>query len=390
MSRKNKKKTTGFSKRTCVLCGRTIITDGSDSCVTGSTGRVVCRPCLRTSKAFMDAFEKQPESEAAEVCVETKTVTSPILTPQEIIAQLDRRIIGQEDAKRAVAIAMWKQQLRANGDVNVPGGNLLLYGPTGCGKTALVREASKIVELPFIAFDATTLSETGYRGRDALEIVQDLAKRFQEHPHLKNGVVFLDEVDKLAAIGGETRMAYNRGTQHALLKLIEGSEVDDLSTEGMLFIFGGAFSSLTSQRNKSRGLAHPIGFGDKERMTASAHKEISITDFVDFGMEAELMGRIGQCIPLQALTRDEMQKILLESELSVFRQYQRFFLSRGVQLQISNKQVDSLIDDALARGSGARGLNALLEEAIQPLLFRLAEGSADDRMTVNGGSDRVG
>ena len=373
-------------KRTCVLCGRSIILEDDTSCIIGSTGRAVCYPCLRTSRTLLDAFD-----EASKQVDKEENKDTGILTPQEIICRLDKAIIGQEDAKKAVAIAFWKQQLRARGEANVPSGNLLLYGPTGCGKTALVREASKIVGLPFLTFDTTTLSEAGYRGRDAQEIIQDLNSCFQDHPHLKNSVVFLDEVDKLAAVGSEQRMAYSRGTQHSLLKLIEGTEVDGLSTEGILFVFGGAFSRLTSNQEQRTGLPHHIGFGDRADSPADKRKrEIGVSDFVCCGMEAELMGRIGQCVPLRPLTREEMRQILLDSELSVFKQYQRFFQARGIQLQISDKRVDELIDCAQKRGTGARGLNTLLEEAMQPLLFRLAGGTTAKQLELDGGTAYAG
>jgi len=184
-----------------------------------------------------------------------------ILIPQEIIRELDKRIIGQDAAKRAVSVAFWKQHLRANGDETVPRSTLLLHGPTGCGKTATAREAARIVGLPFITFDATSLSETGYKGRDAADMVHDLASAHKDNEKMPYGIIFLDEVDKLAAQGGEARSSYSRGTQHSLLRLIEGADVKTdrgyVDTEKLLFIFGGAFSGM---ENKASTKTHTIGF----------------------------------------------------------------------------------------------------------------------------------
>ena len=307
-------------KCTCVLCGRPVFR-GEKDYVTGSTGRVVCSGCLGISRKLLVA-DKETDSQ--------QNANGQVIPPQEIIRKLDHAIIGQERAKRA-AVALWKQQLRANGDSTVPRANLLLYGPTGCGKTALVREAANIVDLPFISFDSTTLSEAGYRGRDAKEIIQDLESRFENHPKLRNDVIFMDELDKLASKGNETRMAYNRGTQHTLLKLVEGTEIEGssgtFSTEGLLFIFGGAFTGIASKAKQHK--MHRIGFIKPEDTEEEANDvdDVTVAKFVSFGMGRELMGRIGQCVPLDALSEDELKHILLESSLSAFLQYQKFFLA---------------------------------------------------------------
>ena len=346
----------------CPLCGEPL-PQGSDERVVGKTGRAVCANCLQVSKRILDMPRKTPHK--AEGCA--------LVTPQEMIQKLDRAIIGQEQAKRAVALAMWKQQLRVNGEP-LPNTGLLLYGPTGCGKTALIREAARIAGLPFLSFDATTLSEAGYRGRDAKDMVVDLVEQCGAD-RARHGVIFLDEVDKLAALrGNEYRAVYSRGTQHSLLKLIEGATVrvngHPFSTENILFLFGGAFSGL----RKHEGSQNLIGF---ERVVFEPEEapELTVDDFVGYGMEPELMGRIGRCVPLRALGAEELRRILLESELSVFRSYQKLFHSHGIPLELDDGEIDELVAKALRRHTGARGLNAMVEEWLEPKLLQLSEGA---------------
>ena len=363
---KGKKKRQQSKQQRCMLCGKQLHpTD--PGCVIGATGRLVCRSCLWVSRQVLEAQEEEA------------VLPSPptgVLTPLEIMAELDKAIIGQSAAKQAVAIALWKQQLRAAGDTVVPRSNLLLYGPTGCGKTALVQEAARLVGLPFVAYDATTLSETGYKGNDAQDMVKLLHSRHGEHKKLKYGIIFVDEVDKLAAKGNETRTAYNRGTQHSLLKLVEGTQLETehgtVDTGDLLFIFGGAFTGLQKKELPVRG--NPIGFMREPRAPETTTPHVTLDDFIRFGMEAELMGRIGMQVALQPLTAEDLKKILLDSRLSLYRQYQKFFRHNGTELHFSNAKMDQLIEQALLLGTGARALNALVEETVAPLLLHLAEG----------------
>ena len=363
MGKRNSKKESAV--RRCALCGKVVFAF-EQGYVTGATGRVVCPDCLDTSKKLLSADRQKAAEKDAD----------KILTPQAIVQELDKSIIGQERAKRAIAIALWKQQLRAAGDQTVPRSNILLYGPTGCGKSALVREAARITGLPFISFDATTLSETGYRGRDAVDLVKDLMEQFRDHPKLPYGIVFLDEFDKLAARGGKSRAEYSRGTQHALLKLVEGVAVHHetamLSTDTLLFIFGGAFTGLNDCLISAAPI-NPVGFMRRPSpVNSAAPFKISTETFVSYGMEPELMGRVGQYVALEPLGAAELKRILRESRLSPYLQYKRFFAAHGVTLEFSEKRVNALVEAAIARGTGVRGLNSLIEEAVEPLLFRLA------------------
>ena len=356
MSLKGKKRQKRYMANRCALCGQKY-----SSLILGTTGYGVCQSCLDTAGKI--AGMSPPKKQEA--------IPSEILTPQEILAELNRTIIGQEEAKNAIAIALWKQQLKAHGAKSVPRSTLLLHGPTGCGKTAIAKEVARIVGLPFIHFDATALSEAGYKGRDAEDMVKDLVRTFEDHPHLSYGVILLDEVDKLSARGSEQRIAYSRGTQHSLLRLIEGTRIDsngkNIDSENLLFIFGGAFRGIGPKVDRK----NPIGFGAKPAETII--HDVDAEDFIAYGMEPELMGRITQRVALEPLSRDDLRRILLQSENSVLKQYQRFFAERGIDLRLSPKRVEEIIDEAVATSSGARGLQTAVENMVQPLLFRLAE-----------------
>ena len=357
----------------CALC-KGFINILDNDYVVGSTGRMVCRGCLEMSFHILEA-SKETEKENA---------SAPSITPQYIVQEVNKAIIGQEQAKSAVALAVWKQMLRANGDNAVPRTNLLLYGPSGCGKTAIIREAARIAGLPFLAVDATGITETGYRGKNAADIVTDLLTGFKGHPHVRHAIIFIDEVDKLSAHGADWRQAYCQGTQHALLKLVEGMEVTvdgmTINSTDLLFLFGGAFGRM----QEARKCAAPIGFVRSEPSCPSVTQHTA-EDFCAYGMERELMGRIGRFVPVEQLTTEQMKRILTESSLSAFVKYKKFFRAHKVRLKLPDELAEQLAREAVAQGTGARGLDGAVEALVQPLLYALAEGKLSGSVTLGGG-----
>lgn len=357
----------------CALC-KGFINILDNDYVVGSTGRMVCRGCLEMSFHILEASKE----------TEKETVSAPSITPQYIVQEVNKAIIGQEQAKSAVALAVWKQMLRANGDNAVPRTNLLLYGPSGCGKTAIIREAARIAGLPFLAVDATGITETGYRGKNAADIVTDLLTGFKGHPHVRHAIIFIDEVDKLSAHGADWRQAYCQGTQHALLKLVEGMEVTvdgmTINTTDLLFLFGGAFGRMREERK----CAAPIGFVRSEPSCPSVTQHTA-EDFCAYGMERELMGRIGRFVPVEQLTTEQMKRILTESSLSAFVKYKKFFRAHKVRLKLPDELVEQLACESVAQGTGARGLDGAVEALVQPLLYALAEGKLSGSVTLGGG-----
>ena len=357
----------------CALC-KGFINILDNDYVVGSTGRMVCRGCLEMSFHILEASKG----------TEKENVSASSITPQYIVQEVNKAIIGQEQAKSAVALAVWKQMLRANGDNFVPRTNLLLYGPSGCGKTAIIREAARIAGLPFLAVDATGITETGYRGKNAADIVTDLLTGFKGHPHVRHAIIFIDEVDKLSAHGADWRQAYCQGTQHALLKLVEGMEVTvdgmTINTTDLLFLFGGAFGRMREERK----CAAPIGFVRSEPSCPSVTQHTA-EDFCAYGMERELMGRIGRFVPVEQLTTEQMKRILTESSLSAFVKYKKFFRAHKVRLKLPDELVEQLACESVAQGTGARGLDGAVEALVQPLLYALAEGKLSGSVTLGGG-----
>ena len=357
----------------CALC-KGFINILDNDYVVGSTGRMVCRGCLEMSFHILEASKG----------TEKENVSAPSITPQYIVQEVNKAIIGQEQAKSAVALAVWKQMLRANGDNFVPRTNLLLYGPSGCGKTAIIREAARIAGLPFLAVDATGITETGYRGKNAADIVTDLLTGFKGHPHVRHAIIFIDEVDKLSAHGADWRQAYCQGTQHALLKLVEGMEVTvdgmTINTSDLLFLFGGAFGRMREERK----CAAPIGFVRSEPSCPSVTQHTA-EDFCAYGMERELMGRIGRFVPVEQLTTEQMKRILTESSLSAFVKYKKFFRAHKVRLKLPDELVEQLACESVAQGTGARGLDGAVEALVQPLLYAPAEGKLSGSVTLGGG-----
>lgn len=356
----------------CALC-KGFINILDNDYVVGSTGRMVCRGCLEMSFHILEASKG----------TEKENVSAPSITPQYIVQEVNKAIIGQEQAKSAVALAVWKQMLRANGDNFVPRTNLLLYGPSGCGKTAIIREAARIAGLPFLAVDATGITETGYRGKNAADIVTDLLTGFKGHPHVRHAIIFIDEVDKLSAHGADWRQAYCQGTQHALLKLVEGMEVTvdgmTINSTDLLFLFGGAFGRM----QEARKCVAPIGFVRSEPFCPSVTQHTA-EDFCAYGMERELMGRIGRFVPVEQLTTEQMKRILTESSLSAFVKYKKFFRAHKVRLKLPDELVEQLACESVAQGTGARGLDGAVEALVQPLLYALAEGKLSDSVTLGG------
>lgn len=323
------------------------------------------------------------------------------LVPQELVAALDKNIIGQEKAKKTLAVAVsnhYRRIEQANGST-VPKSNILIQGPTGTGKTFLLQNLAKLLDVPFTIADASTITEAGYKGRDMESILTSLYQAAeQDIEKTQKGIVYLDEFDKLSSSMGRLGTGYaytvGEGVQRQILKMIEGCEMDipksgikmgndtiKINTENILFICGGAFVGI---RKKGNAEKRQIGFGEStlvEEKKAVAAK-LTAQDFMEYGFIPELIGRLPIIVELEALKEKDLVDILKKSESSFIKSYQSMLRAEEVELCFEEEAIREIAHRAYIRQVGARGLNAIVEEIMGELLYDVLSDSEIRRCTI--------
>ncbi|PAP75139.1 ATP-dependent Clp protease ATP-binding subunit ClpX [Rubrivirga marina] len=329
------------------------------------------------------------------------------MTPREIKAALDEHVIGQDLAKRALSVAVYnhykrieaEEYLHAYDDVELEKSNILLLGPSGTGKTLLARTLAKILDVPFSIADATALTEAGYVGEDVESILSHLLQAADyDVERAERGIIYVDEVDKLSRKGDNasiTRDVSGEGVQQALLKMLEGTvagvppkggrkhpeqSLVQFDTKNVLFICGGAFDGLAPQI--ARRLSHgQIGFQhngpsavDPKDPTLFRHAEPD--DLLRYGLIPELIGRLPVLTALDALTPDDLRRILTDPKNALVRQYQKLFAMDGIDLLLDDDALDAVVERAVALETGARGLRSVMEGALLDLMFDAPEAHA--------------